>query len=184
MIKKMSLSLVLPLFLFVACQQKPTKSLEETVNAYGVETVLADTRNSFFFTLSHIPGSINLASEDFLILKNPKTKKRILDPDLEQTIEHLARKGLHPDRKIILLADSKDSVENKKWNWLLKSLGLGNIEVMSLAEFNKIHPNSRYANPSRAEIWDIKLSPELQQEFILSKAAECFVGWSEKKCKS
>ena len=173
------------LFLLVtSCQQKPTKSLEETVNAYGIETVLADTRTAFFFASSHVPGSINLASEDFLILKNPKTKKRILDPDLEQSIERLARKGIHPDRKIILLADSKDAVENKKWTWFLKLIGVENVESISLAEFNKRHPNSRYSNPSRAESWNLKLSPELQQEFILNKATDCFVFWSEKKCKS
>ncbi len=170
--------------ILMACQQKPTKSLEETVNAYGVETVLADTRSSFFFTSSHIPGSINLTTEDFLILKNPATKKRILDPDLEQTIERLARKGLNPDRKIILLAEKKDGVENKKWAWFLKLLGVENVESMSLAEFNKRHPNSRYPSPSRAESWELKLSPELQQEFILNKASECFVTWSDKNCKS
>ena len=172
------------LLFFTSCQQKPTKSLEETVNAYGIETVLADTRSSFLFTSSHVPGSINLVSEDFLILKNPKTKKRILDPDLEQSIDRLAHKGVNPDRKIILLADSKDAAENKKWAWFLKLLGVENVEAISVGEFNKRHPNSRYANPSRAESWNLKISPELQQEFILNKATDCFVFWSEKKCKS
>ena len=171
-------------FFLVACQQTPTKTMEETANPFELETVLVDTRSAFLYESSHIQGSVHLESGDYLILKNPKTKKRILDPDLTQTIERLSKKGLHPSKKIILISELKNSEENKKWAWFLKLLGIENIQKISMDEFRKLYPNKRYADPHKAETWDLKLSPELQQEFILKKAPDCFVSWSEHRCKS
>ena len=70
------LSFALTILFLVACQQKPTKSIEETSNSiFNVKTVLVDTRDSFSYTSFHIPGSVNLVSTDFLVLKDPvKTK--------------------------------------------------------------------------------------------------------------
>ncbi len=172
------------LFIGYGCQQAPTKSLEETVNILGTRTVLVDTRTAFLFQSGHILGSVNLVSDDFLILTNPMTKKKVLDPDLVQTIERLARRGLNPNKKVILLAEKKSSEEIKKWTWLLKQLGFDDIQNETLAEFKKAHPNVRYAEPERATTWDLKLSSELQQEFILKKAPYCFVKWSDKKCSN
>lgn len=172
------------LLLAAGCQQSPTKAIEEIAYPFGTKTVLVDTRNSFLYTSFHIPGSVNLVSSDYLILKNIKTKKRILDPDLQQTIERLSKKGFHPNKKIILISEAKNSEENNKWVWFLNLLGIDNIQKISMEEFKKKYPNERYADPERAEIWDLKLSPELQQEFIFKKATDCFVSWSDKKCKS
>ena len=164
------------------CQQKATRSIEEVSNVFTVETVLVDTRSAFLFASGNIRGSINLESRDFIILKNVKTKKRVFDPDLKQTNERLAKKGIHPSKKVFLIGDSKNSDENKKWSWLLKLLEIDSVETISFDEFKKEYKNTRYANPSREEPWEIKLSPELQQEFIFKKAPDCFVVWSPKKC--
>ena len=169
---------------FTACLQKPTTSVEETVNIFKPNTVLADTRSAFLYTSWHVPGSVNLLSSDFLILKNAKEKVRIFDPDLDQTIERLAKKGIHPQRKVLLISETKNSDENKKWNWLLKNLGVDNVEFISVQDFKKKHPNARYSPSPSAEVWDPKLSTELQQVFIFKKAASCFVNWSEKICEN
>ena len=77
--------------MLMSCQQKPTKVMEESVDVFEPRTVLIDTRDSLQFQSYHIQGSVNLNSFDFLILKNAKTQKRILDPDLNQIIERLPR---------------------------------------------------------------------------------------------
>lgn len=177
-------SVLILVFLSVTgCQQKPTKSIDETANVFRTETVLVDTRSTFLFTSSHIKGSVNLETADFLLLKDPRAKKRIFDPDLNQTIERLAKKGIHPTKKVLLLSDTKNSDENKKWTWLLAYLEIEDIESMSLDEFRKQFKNARYADPDRALPWTLKLSSELQDEFILKKAPNCFVVWSPKKCE-
>lgn len=180
---KVILSLTVGLLLFTSCQLAPTKTMEETSNSiFNVKTVLVDTRTSFLYQSFHIPGSVNLVTADFLILKNPGTKKYILDPDLNQTIERLAKKGVGLDRHIILLGSTKNSVENKKWNWLLRNLGLEYVEMNSVDDFNKKYKNARYADPDTAAIWPLKLSDELQSEFITKKAQDCFIIWIEAKC--
>lgn len=166
----------------VGCQQKPTKSIEEVSNVFRTETVLVDTRSAFLFASSHIKGSVNLETADFLLLKDPRLKKRIFDPDLIQTIERLAKKGIHPSKKVLLLSDTKNSDENKKWTWLLRLLEIEDIESMALDDFRKQFKNARYADPDRATPWTLKLSSELQNEFIISRAPNCFVVWSLKKC--
>ena len=175
--------LLLVMLTAVGCQQQPTKSIEEVSNVFRTETVLVDTRTAFLFASSHIKGSVNLESADFLLLKNPRTKKRIFDPDLNQTIERLAKRGIHPSKKVLLLSDTKNSDENKKWTWLLGLLEIEDIESMSLDDFRKEFKNARYADPDRATVWTLKLSPELQNEFIINKAPNCFVVWSSKKCE-
>ncbi len=168
----------------MGCQQAPTKALEQTTNIFAEETVLVDTRNSFLYASSHLQGSLNLVTDDFLIKKNLKVRQYLIDPDLSQTIERLARRGIHPSKKVVLLGETKNSVENLKWAWLLKLLGVDKIQMISQGEFRKSHPNARYQDPDRAEPWILDLSPELQQEFILNKAPDCFVLWSAKKCNS
>jgi 3-mercaptopyruvate sulfurtransferase SseA len=177
------LGLLIVLIVSVGCQQKPTKVIEESSNSiFKVKTVLVDTRDSFSYTSFHIPGSVNLVSTDFLILKDAKNKTRILDPDLVETVDRLARKGVSPDRKIILLATKKDSVENKKWRWLLKNLGFEDIQLNSVDEFNLQNKNARFSEPERSDIWTITLSEDLQKEFIIKRGKDCFVNYNEKVC--
>lgn len=179
--------LFLILLVFTGCQlmpwnQKATSSIEETVNAFADHTVLVDTRGAFEYASFHISGSVNLSTTDFLILKNPKSKLRILDPDLVQTIERLARRGISPNKKIILISDKANSDENKKWRWLLKNLQVEDITLVGMEEFRKKYPNRAFAEPARSAVWDLQTSEFLQKEFVLKKAPNCFVKWSDKIC--
>lgn len=179
-----NLVVFLHLAVLLGCQQAPTTALTEVADPFVTDSVLVDTRDSFLYVSSHIQGSVNLVTGDYLILKNPKIKKRIMDPDLEQTIERLSKKGISPNKRIVLLSEKKESTENKKWAWLLKQLGVDHIEMMSMAEFKRNHPNKRYAEPRRTDIWKLQQSADIQQEFILNKGDDCFVSWSDKRCSN
>ena len=170
------------LFVFVillsGCQQAPTRIKDEIGGTPDKSVVLADTRSSLEFSTFHIRGSVNLNSQDFLVLKNTKTKTRILDPDMPQNIERLAKKGISPLKTIILIAEKKESDESKKWQWFLRELGVMDVQLMSLDEFRVQHKNLRpQPEPPRMPTWNV----EVNQRF-LEKSAECFVNWSEKLC--
>ncbi len=173
-------------FLLVGCQPKPTKVIEQSVNVFEKNIVLLDTRSALNYTSFHIEGSRNLLIEDFLILKNPlakkANKKRILDPDINQTIERLAHKGVSPELKIFLIGDSKNSVNNKKWKWLLSYLEINDIQLYSLDEVKKMK-SGRFTEADKQSPWILKSSVEYQNEFIFKNAPLCFVEWSESKCK-
>lgn len=174
-------------FVVLACQQKPTRVLEESSNPYAMDTVLVDTRSAFQYASYHIEGSINLESASYLILKDTRAKTRKLDPDMAQIIERLARRGLSPNKKVILLSTKASDIENKKWNWLLKNLEINDVRLSSLEDFKKelvlkkLH--DRFMTPSSAEPWTLHLSSEMQEELIYKKSDQCFVSWSDSKCK-
>lgn len=168
----------------MGCQAQPTKVIEESVDVFADRTVLVDTRDAFLYQSFHISGSVNLNSSEFIVLKNPKTKKRIFDPDLAQTIERLARRGISPDRHVILISERADDIENKKWRWLLNGLEIEDVTLISMDDFKKKFKMKSYAEAARQEPWVLKMSENLQKELILKKAQSCFVNWSEKNCRS
>lgn len=178
------LLLVLLVSFVWACQQKPTKVLDETTNVFVKKAVLIDTRNPFQYESFHIEGSQNLWSEDFLVLTNPKKKTRMLDPDLAQTVERLASKGIHPDKTIVLLNDKADSIENKKWKWLLSYLEIKYIELKSLNDLKKSikGQNNRFAKAEAQSPWPLLTSPDFQKDLVFKKAPKCFLKWNDKIC--
>lgn len=168
---------------FVGCQSKPTKVLDETVNVFAKDSVMIDTRSAFNYESFHIEGSANLNTNDFLVLQNPKKKTYIFDPDLAQTIERLAKRGISPDKKVYLVGDKADSVENKKWQWLLKAIDVEDVVLAEFSAFRKESKNGRFAKAKAERPWILKTSEEFQKEFIIKKAKDCFVKWSDKLCK-
>lgn len=168
---------LLTLLFFAGCTQAPTKALNE-VGGEAPETILADTRSSLDYNTFHIKGSISLNTEDFLVLTNPKTKARALDPDIKQTVERLAKKGISPFKTVILISETNDSLENQKWNWLLRQLGVNDVKMMSLAQFRVINSHLRpLPEPPRRPPWEIK-----DPKTIFENAPACFVDWSTNTC--
>lgn len=167
-----------------ACQQAPTKMAEESAQVFEKKAVLIDTRNPFIFESFHIEGSQNLWWEDFLILTQPKKRVRVLDPDLQQTVERLASKGIHPSKTIILLNDRADAIENKKWKWLLSYLEIKNIELKSVSELKKSikGQNNRFAKAEPQSPWKLLTSEDFQKDLVTKKASKCFLQWNEKSC--
>lgn len=173
---KIGLSTLILIFVG-ACQMAPTK-IKTEVGGPVENTVLVDTRSSLEYSTYHVSGSVHLNSSDFLILKNINTQQRLFDPDIEQTIERLAKRGISPNKKIILISNQKDSEENKKWNWLLKNIQVQNIELTSLDEYIKANsPLRPKPQPERNEVWPIHNKNE-----ILKLAPTCFVLWTPNTC--
>lgn len=170
--------IVLSCFGVVACQQAPTRIEEESTNSYSKNVVLVDTRPAFEFATYHVAGSVNLNSESFLILKNAKLKTRVLDPDLTQTIERLAKRGISPLKSVILISDKADSIENKKWNWLLQQLDVKDISMVNIEDYRKINKNLiPQAESVSMPVWEVR-----NQVSLLKKADLCFVKWSDNNC--
>lgn len=177
-------SLVLLLLTTWACQQKPTKVLDESANVFVKKSVLIDTRSPFLFESFHIEGSQNIWWEDYLVLTNPKKKIYALDPDLAQTVQRLAAKGIHPDRTIVLINDKADAIENKKWKWLLSYLEIKNIELKSVNDLKKTAKgqNTRFAKAESQNPWTLLTSEDFQRDLVTKKAQKCFLKWNEKSC--
>lgn len=172
------LSVFIIWFVMFGCQSQPTVIKQEVGTQDFKNRVLVDTRSAFEFAGFHIAGSISLNSGDFLILKNPKTDKRVLDPDLVQVVERLAKRGISPLKQIILLGSSGAENETLKWRWLLKQLDVRNVEVISFDEFRARHKNTvPQAAPEPVPVWEIR-----NQKTILSRADRCFVNWSHTDC--
>lgn len=178
-----NLILSLLFLVLVACQSKPTTILEETVNVFAKDSVMVDTRNAFEYASFHIEGSASINSNDFLLLKDPKKKIYVFDPDLNQTIERLAKRGISPEKRIFLISNKADSDENKKWKWLLKNLEVEDVYLVEFNEFRKDYKNKKFAEAKSERPWFLKTSEEFQKDFIIKKAKDCFVKWSEKLCK-
>ncbi len=154
----------------VGCQTKPTVVKNENANQDKKVRVLADTRSRLSYESFHLPGSIHLNSEDFIITKN---RNKFLDPDI---VERLARRGVSPEKDVVLISDTPNSVENKKWNWLLLQLDVKDVVMMSLTSYREANKNRvPQAPPERASVWKVEPS-------VLEKSTSCFVNWSDDIC--
>lgn len=164
-------------FLF-GCQMRPTQSKEESASYHKKDVILVDTRSALEFESYHFSGSVSLRTDDFLILKEPKTKKRILDPDISQVIERLAKRGISPLKSVLLISEKKDSNENKKWQWLLKNLEIRDIVLMGFDEYRQINKIRLPQDPPEPmPVWTVTALSNIRQN-----SENCFVNWSELKC--
>ena len=172
------LSVLLLSLVIFGCQSQPTVIKQEVGTQDFKDRVLVDTRSAFEFAGYHIAGSISLNSGDFLILKNPKTEKRVLDPDLGQIVERLAKRGISPLKQIILLGSTSSDTETLKWHWLLKQFDVRNIEIVSFDDYRTQNKNKvPQVVPEAVPVWEIK-----NPKAILSRADKCFVNWSITDC--
>lgn len=153
------------------------------MNVFAKDSVMVDTRSAFDFASFHLEGSVNLNTQDYLILKDPRKKRYVMDSDIMQIIERLAKRGITPERKIFLIGDKADSHENKKWQWLLKQLEVEDVFLVEFAKFRKDHKNRRFTAAESVRPWVLKTSEEFQKEFIIKKSKDCFLKWSDKLCR-
>lgn len=168
--------LVLALF---SCQLTPTKIKQEVGGVPNPNVVYADTRSALAYSTYHPSGVVSLNADDFIILKNAATQSRVLDPDLDQLVERLARRGISPLKKVKLISTKKDSEENKKWRWLLAKLDVTDVEFLTLDEYiQQNRPLRPQPQPERANTW-----PIANQDVILKKSQTCFVNWSDSDCQ-
>lgn len=130
----MKFLVVVSFFFLVSCQVKPTTALSET----GVrlekqkfsglvcpETVVFDTRSTFDFNLNHVPGSINLAPEDFIVDRDPMDAAR-----------RLSLYGVGLKTPVLVIGDLQNRVTQLAWE--ISQLGVENVETVSLAAFKAV----------------------------------------------
>lgn len=184
---KASLFFLLALVL-LGCQSRPTTAMEESVNVFSQNTILVDTRSALNFESFHIEGSVSIKPSDFIVTKNPTAKKRFhkkgLESDFNAIISRLAAKGIHPNHKIILLAEKKEALSQLRMKWLLQSLEVDRVQLYSLDQFMKEHPG-RFSQPAPQTPWTLKSSEIFQKEFIFDKAEKCFINvkkWNASAC--
>lgn len=175
-------------FALTACQSKPTTALEESVNALANNTVIVDTRSPLQYESFHVEGAVSIRAEDFTILQNPKAAKRFrrwrMISDLDSIISDLARKGIHRNRRVILLAETENALSNKRLEWLLKNLEVDDVRRQSIDDFMKTN-SGRYAYPKSQDVWRLRSSDLFQREFIFDKSDRCFANpkrWKDGYC--
>lgn len=150
----------------------PTK-IKTEVGGLSENEVLVDTRSSLEYTSYHVPGSVHVNSEDFLIVKDPKNKIRKIDSDIDQIIERLAGRGVGPNVNVQLICDDKDLTECFKWQWLLKNLGIAQVNSTRLSDYiQKNRPLRNRPQPARTFVW-----LATNKEYILKNSDTCFVSY-------
>lgn len=141
----MKLIAVLSFFVLSACQVKPTTAVSESgvrlekpkfAGLVSPQTVVFDTRSTFDFNLNHVPGSINLAPEDFNVDRDPMDAAR-----------RLSLYGVGVDTPVVVTGSLQGKVTELAWR--LTQLGVENVETVSLDAFKAVVSR---AEPARKNV--------------------------------
>jgi hypothetical protein len=118
----------------VSCQVKPTTAVSESgvrlekpkfAGLVSPQTVVFDTRSTFDFNLNHVPGSINLAPEDFNVDRDPMDAAR-----------RLSLYGVSVDTPVVVTGNLQGKVTELAWQII--RLGVENVETVSLDAFKAV----------------------------------------------
>lgn len=170
--------LVLPLLLFfVACSMKPTKTSSESPILSRKElqqkkltdkTVILDVRPAFEFNLSHIPGAINVAWEDFS--RRTPDYRGLIERDLHPLSRRLALIGIDPQTSVLVVGKGKSGKgEEGRVAWTLESLGVGSVQL-ALNEAFRQKKGESVQTPNK-KAWEAQLNSSLE------------ITWKELKAK-
>lgn len=167
--------IILTLLVFSSCAQTPTKVFEteapknkfETNWAQDPNLVVIDARPAFEFSLSHVPGSINLRWEDFSQKEEPFLG--LLEKDLFFHARRLARMGINPKSKVLVLGRGpQGSGEEGRLAWTLQVLGIKNTRFTHVDNFIAPQREESAPRPSVA-IWKPEADTSLwieKEEFL------------------
>lgn len=121
-------------FFLVSCQVKPTAAVSESgvrlekpkfAGLVSPATVVFDTRSTFDFNLNHVPGSINLAPEDFIVARDPMDAAR-----------RLSLYGVNVNTPVLVTGNIQGRVTELAWRFV--QLGVENVETVSLDAFKAV----------------------------------------------
>lgn len=128
-----------------ACAPKPTKTGSEgpvVARKEGAKakisegTVILDVRPPFEFNLSHIPGSINVAWEDFS-RRSPEARG-LLEKDLHPLARRLALIGIDPQTRVLVVGKGlQGKGEDGRVAWTLESLGVTDVQLAKVEDFRE-----------------------------------------------
>jgi len=129
----------------VSCSQKPTKvtsespvmTRKEALKAkISAQTVILDVRSPFDFNLAHIPGSINVAWEDFS--RRSPDSRGLLEKDLHPIARRLALIGVDPQTPVLVVGKGLTGKgEEGRVAWTLESLGVQNVQLANVEDFRE-----------------------------------------------
>ncbi len=168
-----------------ACTQAPTKTYEsQPVYRHGgkantdkvgsidpieikPETIVLDARPPFIYSLSHIPGSVNLGWQEFT--ETNLKRKGILVKDLFSKTRRLARLGIGLESSVVVIGDGKSGKgDEARLAWTLRYLGIKNVEFVGKDYFDQARwVNDRVKTPPKesAPMW----KPSFDTSLLVSK---------------
>jgi thiosulfate/3-mercaptopyruvate sulfurtransferase len=138
--------LVLTVALILAsCAPKPTKVVSEAPIVarkesqkakITAETVILDVRAPFEFNLSHIPGSINVAWEDFS--RRAPDYRGLIEKELHPIARRLALIGIDSETPVLVVGKGLSGKgEEGRVAWTLESLGIQNLQLATVEDFRE-----------------------------------------------
>jgi thiosulfate/3-mercaptopyruvate sulfurtransferase len=180
---------LLVVLLLIGCSQAPTKGYEKqsvfrpgsknimsiTTTKTGTiepieikpQTVVIDTRPPFVYTLSHLPGSMNMSWQEFT--ETSLKKRGMLVKDLFAKARRLARAGIAPESEVIVVGDGKSGKgEEARLAWTLRYLGVKNVEFVGKDYFDQarwVGSHVQEAPKANVPMW----KPVLETNLLVSK---------------
>lgn len=159
-------------FMLAGCQSKPTKiydSVEARVRdgekaSVTAQHVIVDARPSFEFSVSNVPGSVNLRWDEFTQPQEPF--RGLFEADLFFHTRKLARFGIGPDTPVIVVGRGpQGGGEEGRVAWTLKFLGVKNVSFMHIDSFDRGQLAASVEPRKPAPIW----KPQPDETLIIAK---------------
>ncbi len=129
------------------------------------DLIFIDARPRLEYSMGHVPGSISLRWEDFSQTKDPY--RGLLDTDYFGLARMLARRGISPEKKVIILGRGPAGQgEDGRLAWTLMTLGIFDVEIHHANEWimSPSTEESFSAGPA-ASIW----RPSVDESLFVSK---------------
>jgi thiosulfate/3-mercaptopyruvate sulfurtransferase len=168
---------LIALLFLVSCAPKPTKvtteapvmTRKEVQKAKVTEqTVILDVRSPMDFNLSHIPGSVNVAWEDFS--RRAPDYRGLIEKDLHPLARRLALIGIDQQTPVLIVGKGLlGKGEDGRVAWTLESLGVSNVQIANVEDFRERREGG--AEIKNKNFW----TPQLDQNLA--------IGWDELKAK-
>ncbi len=157
---------------FTACTLAPTRLQnsdvileKKTLLPQQQDLIFIDARPRLDYSMGHVPGSISLRWEEFSQTKEPY--RGLLDTDYFGLARMLARKGISPEKKVIILGRGPAGLgEDGRLAWTLMTLGILDVEIHHANEWI-MSPSTQesYSAGPAASIW----RPSVDESLFISK---------------
>lgn len=129
------------------------------------QTIILDARPAFEYSLSHIPGSVNVRWDEFTQHQEPY--RGVFENDLYFHARRLARLGISPETPVIVVGRGPQGWgEEGRVAWTLKYLGVENVRFVHIDFFER--PNTKDDPPpvENAKMW----KPKIDESLLVGKA--------------
>ena len=156
----------------------PLLSIEQYKAINDEDKIILDTRSSWKFLISHIPGASRIGDwQDYTV--NVNGSRGILNEDKNFLVEKLRPLGIHPSKTIVLYGDPTDKWRSDgRFFWMFKYMGFEKVAILE-GGFDQWKKNGlpiergtgRDASPSDFGVKDIKFdeSVSADQAWIRSR---------------